>query len=132
MPPLTHACFEDMKGDLRGSIKRVADFLAIECDEALLDAVESRSSFAYMSSPEHMHHFDDHFVQGKVRPKMGLPMDVPFAASKVRKDGGKVGGRSAIPAAVRERLDRRWEDQLAEGTGCASYAELRAKVNGVQ
>ena len=31
--------FEDLKEDLEGSVKRVADFLKIECDEKLLATV---------------------------------------------------------------------------------------------
>lgn len=31
--------FEDLKEDLEGSVKKVADFLQIECDEKLLATV---------------------------------------------------------------------------------------------
>merc|ERR1740117_2659290 len=100
-----------MKSDLIGSIRRVAAFLQIECDDRLIDTVAARSSYKFMSAPEQRHHFDDHFVQSFVRPKMGLAKDCS-SVSKVRAGGGKVGGRSAIPRAVRERLETRWAEVL--------------------
>ena len=38
-------CFEDLKADLSGQVKRVADFLGIACDEKLLATVVEKSSF---------------------------------------------------------------------------------------
>jgi hypothetical protein len=68
-----------------------------------------------MSSPEHMHHFDDHFVRAAVAQQMGLPAD--FAekkASKVRKGGGQTGsGRKTLSESVISQLEQRWTDVFA-------------------
>jgi len=127
-PNVLWVCFEDMKSDLRGSIRRIAAFLKIKCSEELLDIVASRSSYKFMSLPAQKHHFDDHFVQRHVRPKMGLALTTS-SVSKVRAGGGKVGGRSAIPRKVLKRLETKWTQILRKPTGCTSYAELRQKVN---
>mmetsp|Transcript_59959 Transcript_59959/g.137468 ORF Transcript_59959/g.137468 Transcript_59959/m.137468 type:complete len:349 (-) Transcript_59959:513-1559(-) len=118
--------FEDMKDDLRGTIARVAEFLQIAADSALLDKVAEVSSFAFMSSEQHAHHFDDHFVRAHVLPKMGLAPDTKTAISKVRKGGGRVGERKSIPMDVIALLEARWEQHMVPATGCSSYDELRA------
>ena len=56
-------------------MRRLAAWLDLPCDDAALARVCEVSSFAFMSSAEHAHHFDDHFVRRHVLPKMGLPSD---------------------------------------------------------
>ena len=41
--------------------------------------------------------FDDHFTHNIVRKQMKLPEECTFTVGKVRKDGGKVGSRTALP-----------------------------------
>jgi len=127
-PRVLWVFFEDMKKDLRAEIKRVAAFLELPLDAALLDEVAEKSSYRFMSAPENAHHYDDHFVRSKVLPQMGMPADAPQHTSKVRKGGGKVGGRSEIPADVLERLRNKWDAVLTGPTGCATYDELKRSV----
>ena len=49
-------------------------------------------------------------------------------ASKVRKGGGKVGGRSEIPPRVRQMLRDRWRTTVEAKTGLKSYDALREAV----
>ena len=40
--------YEDMKADIEGSIKQVAEYLNLPCDDQLLKLVKEKSSFDYM------------------------------------------------------------------------------------
>lgn len=44
--------FEDMKRDLPGAVRRVAELTGVEADDALIDTVVERSGFAYMKAHE--------------------------------------------------------------------------------
>eukprot|EP00640_Fibrocapsa_japonica_P002799 CAMPEP_0113935540 /NCGR_PEP_ID=MMETSP1339-20121228/2687_1 /TAXON_ID=94617 /ORGANISM="Fibrocapsa japonica" /LENGTH=273 /DNA_ID=CAMNT_0000937741 /DNA_START=300 /DNA_END=1121 /DNA_ORIENTATION=+ /assembly_acc=CAM_ASM_000762 len=49
--------YEDMIRDHRGAIRKLADFAGFECDEALVDAVQQKSSFRSMkANPLADHH----------------------------------------------------------------------------
>jgi hypothetical protein len=53
--------FEDMKTDLRSCVKKVGEFMGLEegrLSEAALDIVCHKASYAFMSQPDHRHHFD--------------------------------------------------------------------------
>ena len=101
-PDVLFIFFEDLKEDLRGSVAKVAAHMGIDADAALLDLVTKQSHYSFMS--EHADQFDDHFVREIVLQQMGMPKDSPFTVGKVRKDGGKTGGRSSIPAHLIKRL----------------------------
>ena len=42
--------FEEMKQDLRGVVERIAAFIGVDADDALLDLATQRSSFEFMSA----------------------------------------------------------------------------------
>ena len=126
-PNVLWVFFEDLRANLPAEVARVARFLQLPADEALLDSVVAMSSFEFMSDRRNASHFDDHFVRSHVLPKMGMSADRPYV-SKVRKGGGKVGTRTEVPASVRKLLDDKWRDTLAGPTGCATYDELRAAI----
>ena len=120
-------CFEDLKDDLPGETARVAKFLGGGCGAAArVSAAVERSTYAYMSARQSQ--FDDHFVFDNVKEQMGFAPDVRCGASKVRKGGGKVGGRSEIPPRVRQMLRDRWRTTVEAKTGLKSYDALREAV----
>lgn len=69
-------------------------------------------------------------MRTRALPAYGLPADTPLRVAKVRTGGGKSGGgkTSALPPAVRRRLEECWQETMAPATGCASYDELRAAM----
>ena len=123
-PNVLWLCYEDLKDDLPGNVKKVASFMGVEADDDLLAIANQRSSFAWMSA--HGTKFDDHFLRDKVKARMGLD-DTAVTVGKVRKDGGKVGGRKAIPSEVVALLEQRWEASLG-ALGLKDYAALRACI----
>lgn len=117
-------CFEDMKRDLAGAVRRVARFMEIEADQALLDLVTRQASFDFMR--QHARQFDDHPLFHALGKMMGLPLsgDPP---GKVR--AGRVGDRDrALSADTRAALDAMWQREITATLGFASYDDLRAHV----
>lgn len=128
-PNVLWVCFEDLKSDLPGEIARVAKFMGIKCDDALLATVTEKSSFKFMESRQSQ--FDEHIVFGKVRDQMGIPKDYVFgdvSVSKVRSGGGAVGEGKGIPPRVLEMLRQRWKTGIEDKIGFKSYDALRKAV----
>ena len=124
-------CFEDMKEDLAGVIRKVAklmgeDFIA----SADLKEMCRRGSFEYMR--KHKTKFDDHFVRNKVKKQMGIPDDAPeFSVGKVRETGGKIGdGKKKLPESVQKRLEERWMEVFGK-KGFDSYESFRMRINEI-
>ena len=115
--------FEDLKEDLGREVVRIADWLDIDLDDELLREVVRVSSYNFMSAPENVHHFDDHFVRAHVMPRMFLPANLPSRVSKVRVGGGS---RRSLPARLRTELEQRWSELMLPETGFASYSSFRA------
>jgi len=130
-PNVLWVFFEDLKQDLEGQVKRIADFMQIgegmEADRLVAEAVQ-KASFKFMSSPENKSHFDDHFVFDNTKVAMGLG-DQSIAVSKVRL--GKTGTKSTIDADILKRLQDKWAQVIEAKTGCADYAAFRKKINAV-
>lgn len=122
--------FEDMKRDLAGEVKRVADFMQIsgpDRDRLIGEAVD-KADFKWMSLPENKSHFDDHFVFDCTKAAMGLH-DAQIGVTKVRSTGGKVGARKEIPAEIRERLKQKWADVIQKRIHFADYDAFRASFH---
>lgn len=129
-PDVLWVCYEDLRSDLPGQVRRIAKFMDVSLTEELLATVVEKSSFAYMEA--HQQQFDEHLVFGKVRDQMGLPKDYIFGevpVSKVRAGGGTVGeGKKGLPAKVKEMLHSRWKLSIHTKFGLESYEDLRKAV----
>lgn len=115
--------FEDMKTDLPGSVKKVADFIGFGDDEAAIEIATRQASFEFMKA--HEGQFDDNLIVKARNAPCGIPADA--SSSKIKT--GKVGGHKAVlSAAMVERLDGMWRDVVEPGTGFKNYDELRAAL----
>ena len=111
-------CFEDLRTQTRAHVERIARFLDLDCDEALLSVVLELSSSAFME--RHPSKFDDHWLH-ELQTRRGSFGDFPLApAVKV-----SLPQTEQLSAEVLSHLERRWEECVAPYTGAASYAELR-------
>mmetsp|Transcript_113931 Transcript_113931/g.368128 ORF Transcript_113931/g.368128 Transcript_113931/m.368128 type:complete len:330 (+) Transcript_113931:157-1146(+) len=125
-PDVLWVCYEDLKSDLRGQVRRIGNFMGVPLDDALLDIVVEHSSFAYMESRQRQ--FDEHLVFEKVRGQMGIPEDYVFgkvSVSKVRSGGGTTGEGKTLPPRVSEMLAHRWTLSVEPQTGLKSYDDMR-------
>ena len=57
-PDALFVCFEDMKADLPGAVRRIAAFIGCPLDAELLEVVVHQSSIGFMQ--RHPSRFDDH------------------------------------------------------------------------
>lgn len=114
-------CYEDMKQDLEGTVRRVAAFMGLEGDEELIALATRQSSFEFMRA--HEHQFDEHPMAQRLSALGGPPVE---RMTKVRS--GKTGSASVLSEKVRAALAEAWERELAGPLGIRSYEELRARV----
>lgn len=116
-------CYEDIKQDLAGTVRRVAAFIGCPLDDELRDVVVRQSSFEFMHA--HEHQFDDHLIRSVCDEACGLPPG--GSSSKVR--AGTVGAhRQALSPELRSELDAIWRVEMGETPGLESYDALRSRV----
>lgn len=120
-PDVLPLCYEDMRADLEGAVRRVARFLGVD-DEAAIGRAVACSSFEYMAARPRQ--FDDHLVRGARDAACGLP---PGETTKVRT--GRVGAhRDALSPATAALLDAIWATEIRPALGLSDYDALRAHV----
>jgi len=116
--------FDDLKERHEECVKRVQRFMDIGTDEVLTQKVVAQSTHQYMSRPDQAHKFDDHAIVYAIDKMRGVPRTVPLTG-KVRKDGGKSGTGDALPQAVKDWVDWRWECIVLPRTGFADLTSMR-------
>ena len=122
-PDTLWLCFEDMVADLPAAVARVARFLGLDPEHPHVEIATRQASIDFMR--RHGSKFDDNLVRRTRNAACGLPADA--SSTKVRK--GRVGdSKRELPARVAEVWRREWRRVVEPVTGCASYAELRAKA----
>lgn len=116
--------YEQMKQDLPGVVRRVADFIGLPDDPARREIATRQAGFDFMK--QHSHQFDDHLLRAARDPACGLPPG--GVATKVSK--GQAGaGAPLVSDAVRAQFDARWQAVMGAEFGLADYAALRAELD---
>lgn len=114
-------CYESMLADPQAAVRRIADFIGVPLDAALLQRVLDQSSVEFMRA--HARQFDDHLLREARDAACGLPPG-DTGGSKVR--AGRAGANvTELGDAVRAALDAAWQQQVAGPLGIADYAALR-------
>ncbi len=117
--------YEEMKADLPRTVRRVADFAAIEASAETLEIATRQATFDFMKS--HDRQFDDHLVTAARNSAFGVSQE--FTSSKLGT--GKIGGhKQAMSEASIEILDRMWQGTIGAELGIDSYDDLRAALVG--
>jgi hypothetical protein len=114
-------CFEDMKRDHEGAVRRIAAFIGIPADEDLIALATRQSTFEFMRA--HERQFDDAPTTTAINQRTGLP---PARTTKVRR--GRVGDGMSLPANLRAALDEAWKREIEAPLGIRSYEDLRARL----
>ena len=123
-PDVLPLCYEDMRADLDGTVRRVARFLGV-ADEAAVRRATTCAAFDYMAARPRQ--FDDHLLREARDAACGLP---PGETTKVRT--GRVGGhRDVLSPASAAVLDAIWAAEIRPALGFADYDALRAHVAGL-
>ena len=125
-PDVLLLSYEEMKLDLVGTVRAVAELIEVPLDSELLDIVERQASLDFML--EHKDRFDDLLMRERSERVCGFPAGSDSA--KVRK--GEVGAHSyELPRDVAEEMDRIWEMEIESRLGFPDYQALRlALVRG--
>lgn len=116
-------CFEHMKQDLGGVVRRIADFIACPLDEELYELVVAQSGFAFMK--RHAHQFDDHLIRETRDQACGLP---PGGDSVKVREGKSGHASQQLEPDIVERLDRRWAETMSTKFGLTSYRHLAEQL----
>jgi len=114
-------CYESMLADPEAAVRRIADFIGVRLDAALLRRVLDQSSVEFMRA--HARQFDDHLLREARDAACGLPSG-NTGGSKVRV--GRAGANETeLTDAIRAELDATWRREIAGPLALADYAALR-------
>lgn len=123
-PDVLLLTFEEMKGDLRSVVERIADFIGNEADHAV-DKATHQSSFQFMS--QNSEPFSEPWQRAHAAKVAGLPTESD--ASKVRT--GSVGvNRQELAPSTRDRLHEIWTQTIAAEFGYPTYSDLEKDIRG--
>jgi len=120
-------CYEDMKVDLPGTVRKTARFMGVELDDALLDIVVRQSSREFMLA--HRHRFDSHYMHDIGGRRAGLPL--PIDSSTVTPGPPNLA-RYRLTPALKEELDDIWREQVQSRFGIGDYEELRQALRALE
>ena len=122
-PNVMLTSYNRMVGDPAEHIRRLAEFIHVELDNALLDLTVERTSRAWMLA--HKHQFDDALLRGLSESKGGIPAGSDSA--KVRA-GASGSHKDELPAALSDRMDEIWAERITPVLGFRDFAELEAAL----
>lgn len=125
LAPMIFFIFEDMKKDLEGNVRRVANFMGLDHDEERIAVALRQSTFAFMQA--HESQFDDHPATLAFCAMQGLP---PARTTKVRT--GRVGeGATVLSPEVQSELASWWKREIEQPLGIRSYGEMCERIRGL-
>lgn len=116
-------CYEMMREDRPGTIRRIARFIGIEPDDALVALTLERSSMDYMLA--NRHRYDDRLMRELSERRLELPEGSDSA--KVRRGETGAHKRELTPV-IRAELARAWAEEIADGCRLADYDAFRAAM----
>lgn len=118
-------CYESMLADPEAAVRRIADFIGLPLDAAVLRRVLDQSSVEFMRA--HARQFDDHLLRDARDAACGLPPGT-IGGSKVR--AGRAGANETeLTDAIRAELEAAWQREIAGPLGFADYAALRQALD---
>ncbi len=119
--------YEDLQKDLRGCIRKLADFIDVPLDEAETERVHRLCTFDYMA--QHKEKFKGYVVMEALCKASGLDR-WQIHCGMVRPDGGQIGqGLKNLDPDVRLLLDQMWLDKIEAKLGFKNYFQLRAAAS---
>ena len=117
--------FDDLKEDHAGSVRRIAKFMGVDCDEDAIARVVHTTTHSEMS--RHHCKFDSHKYAAIIAEKTGETLSPERElVGRVRKDGGKSGeGKQRLPVEVQQRIDQMWQEIVTSKLGFQDLKEMR-------
>jgi hypothetical protein len=118
-PQVLLLCYEKMKGDLRGTVQKIADFLEIKLDRPLQEIVVEQASRDFMLA--HKEKFAGHLLQ-EAMAKIGYTP--PSDTVSLVKKGQASHRQQALPAQIVAEMAELWQERVNQKIGIASYQAL--------
>ncbi len=116
-------CYEDMTADLPGTIRKIAHFMGITLDDALLDIVTRQSSREFMLA--HSHQYDAHHIVKIGGKRANL---LPAIDTNKVTPGTPNEARYQLSPVLKNMLDDIWREQIQPKFGFKNYEELRQSL----
>lgn len=120
-------CYEEMKADLVGTVKIVAQFMDIELDDELLDIVVRQSTKDFMLA--HKSHFDDHLMQAHIEQQGRVPASP--TATKVMPAPSDPE-RYQLSSELKGEFEEIWDKMITQRFGFKDYSALRTAIAGLR
>ena len=116
--------FDHLKEDHEGCVRRIANFMGVECDDDVIARVVHTTTHAEMA--RHHSKFSVHRFATVLAEKLGeSPPPDSELVSRVRKDGGKSGeGKEKLPAEVQQLIDDMWQEIVTSKLGFNDLNEM--------
>ena len=116
--------FDDLLEDHAGSVRRIAKFIGVDCNEDALVRVVHTTTHAEMARQHNK--FDSHKIRMDIARKAGdtLPPENE-RVERVRKNGGKSGDGRQLPAEIQQRVDQLWLEIITPKLGFGDLQEMR-------
>ena len=117
--------FADLTEDHAGSVRRIAKFIDVDCDEDEIARIVHTTTHAEMV--RHHSKFSSRRHTLIVAQKIGeTPPSQDEFVGRVRKEGGKSGeGKQQLPLKVQQRIDQLWQEIITVKLGFKNLEEMR-------
>jgi hypothetical protein len=122
-PKVMLTSYNRMVRDPEAHVRRLAAFIGVELDDALLELAVERTSREWMLA--HKHCFDDFLMRTLSEAKGGIPSGSDSA--KVRA-GSSGSHKAELPASISDRMDEIWAEKVTPVLGYRHFAELEAAL----
>jgi len=123
-PDVLYLFYEDLIADLKGMIKKIAQFLDMTFTDQELDRIIQLCTFDYMEKNKDK--FKGDTVVTGMSISSGLKEWKP-AMGMVRQGGGKVGEGAKLGPKLKATVDRLWLETMGEKFGYKTYEEFYKK-----
>ncbi len=125
-PNVLLLCYEDMLADLPGTLRRVAAFMDVPLDDALLDIVARQTSREFML--EHKEKYNEAPLRRVISQRTGVAFDTQ--ADKVTRGTGDEPKYQLGTQHLRQ-MDEFWHAEITAKFGLENYQDLRLAIRAL-
>lgn len=117
--------YDDLKENHAGSVRRIAKFMGVDCDEDVIARVVHTTSHAEMS--KHSYKFENStFTLAQAKQIGEEPIfGTDEYIGRVRKSGGRSGDGKILPPDIQEQINQLWREIVTAKLGFQNLQEMR-------
>lgn len=118
--------YEDLREDHHGCVRRVAQFMGMDCAKDAIDSVVRATTHAEMVRQHSK--FDMHSLTIANAKALGEELPREFCGG-VRKNGGKSGDGAKLPAEVKQAILNEWREIVTAKLGFRNLDDMRQALH---